>query len=46
MRNSLTLAALAATALGGDAMAALVTQWNFEAQTLNASTGTGVASLV
>lgn len=46
MRHSLPLAAFAAAALGGNAMADLVTQWNFEAQTFNASTGTGLASLV
>ncbi len=33
-------------AMAGAAEAAVVTQWNFEAQTLNASTGTGTASLV
>ncbi|MFM7806948.1 MAG: PEP-CTERM sorting domain-containing protein [Planctomycetota bacterium] len=35
-----------ATALGSSALADVITQWNFEAQTLNASTGTGLASLV
>jgi len=33
-------------AMAGAAEAAVVTQWNFEAQTLTASTGTGTASLV
>ena len=46
MSQSLTLAAVSALAIGGGAMADVITQWNFEAQTLNASTGTGLASLV
>ncbi len=37
---------VAAMAVAGSASAAVVTQWNFEAQTLSASTGTGTASLV
>ena len=37
---------VATAAVAGSANAAIVTQWNFEAQTLNASTGTGTASLV
>jgi len=42
-----TMIMMAATvAITGSASAAVVTQWNFEAQTLNASTGTGTASLV
>jgi hypothetical protein len=40
------IAPAVAAALTVAANAALVTQWNFEAQTLNASTGTGTASLV
>jgi len=46
MRISSTLAVALATALGGSALADVITQWNFEAQTLSASTGTGLASLV
>jgi hypothetical protein len=46
MRHSSTLAVALATALGSSALADVITQWNFEAQTLNASTGTGLASLV
>jgi len=45
MRHSLT-AAVAAMAIGSGALAGIITQWNFEAQTFNASTGTGLASLV
>jgi hypothetical protein len=45
MRHSLT-AAVAAIAIGSGALAGIITQWNFEAQMLNASTGTGLASLV
>jgi hypothetical protein len=45
MRHSLT-AAVAAMAIGSGALAGIITQWNFEAQMLNASTGTGLASLV
>ena len=42
-----TMIITAATlAIAGAAEAAVVTQWNFEAQNLNASTGTGAASLV
>lgn len=44
MKNMIMTAA--AMAIAGSASAAVVTQWNFEAQTLNASTGTGTASLV
>jgi len=44
MKNMIMTAAT--MAIAGSASAALVTQWNFEAQTLNASTGTGTASLV
>jgi hypothetical protein len=40
------IAPAVAAALTVAANAALVTQWNFEAQTLNASEGTGTASLV
>jgi MYXO-CTERM domain-containing protein len=46
MRHSLTLAVVASIATAGTAMADVITQWNFEAQTFNASTGTGLASLV
>jgi hypothetical protein len=42
---TLTMGA-AAVAVAAGANAAVVTEWNFEAQTLNASTGTGLASLV
>lgn len=44
MKNMIMTAA--AMVIAGSASAAVVTQWNFEAQTLNASTGTGTASLV
>ena len=44
--SSLSLALVAITAIGTHATAGIVTQWNFEAQTLSASTGTGLASLV
>jgi len=44
MKNMIMTAA--AMAITGSASAAVVTQWNFEAQTLNASTGTGTASMV
>lgn len=37
---------VSAAIASGSASAAIVTEWNFEAQTLNASTGTGLASLV
>jgi MYXO-CTERM domain-containing protein len=46
MRHSSTLAVAFAAALGSSALADVITQWNFEAQTFNASTGTGLASLV
>lgn len=46
MRHSCILAVALSTALGSSALADVITQWNFEAQTLNASTGTGLASLV
>lgn len=46
MRHSSTLAVAFAAALGSSALADVITQWNFEAQTLSASTGTGLASLV
>ena len=45
MRLSLTVTSMA-LALGTAASADIITQWNFEAQTLLASTGTGTASLV
>jgi MYXO-CTERM domain-containing protein len=46
MRHSSTLAVAFAAALGSSALADVITQWNFESQTFNASTGTGLASLV
>ena len=46
MRHSSTLAVAFAAALGSSALADVITQWNFEAQTFSASTGTGLASLV
>lgn len=46
MRHSSTLAVALAAAFGSSALADVITQWNFEAQTLSASTGTGTASLV
>ena len=46
MRHSLTLAVLTAATVAGAAGADVITQWNFEAQTFAASTGTGTASLV
>jgi len=46
MRHTSTLAVALAAALGSSALADVITQWNFEAQTLSASTGTGTASLV
>jgi hypothetical protein len=44
MKNMISIAA--SMAVAGAASAAVVTQWNFEAQTLSASTGTGLASMV
>lgn len=44
MKNMISIAATMMVA--GAANAAVVTQWNFEAQTLSASTGTGLASMV
>lgn len=44
MKNTISMAT--AVAVAGAANAAVVTQWNFEAQTMSASTGTGTASLV
>jgi len=46
MRHSLTLAAVAAAAVGGNAMAEIITQWTFEGDTTNASSGSGAASLI
>ncbi len=46
MRHSLALAAVAAAAVGGNAMAGVITQWTFEGDTTNASTGSGAASLI
>lgn len=44
LRNPVAIAISAAIA--ASATADVITQWNFEAQTLNASTGAGLASLV
>jgi hypothetical protein len=44
MKNMISIAATMVVASAANA--AVVTQWNFEAQTLSASTGTGLASLV
>jgi MYXO-CTERM domain-containing protein len=45
MRHSLT-AAVAAIAIGSGALAGIITQWTFEGDTANASTGSGTASLI
>ena len=45
MKTMISMVVVSA-AIAAAANAAVVTQWNFEAQTLNASTGTGLASLV
>ena len=44
--KSMMMTAVAAAVAGSANAAVVVTQWNFEALTLNASTGTGTASLV
>ena len=45
MKTTISMVSVSA-AIAAAANAAVVTQWNFEAQTLGASTGTGTASLV